>query len=61
MRPQRFGRVVDASQFRFGQCGVDFAVANMVQQHCWPAFAPFELRDQVMHALWHIGWDWAAT
>ena len=51
MCAKRFGRVVVTRQLGLGQRGVDFIVANLMDQNRWPAFATFQLWDQVMMAL----------
>ena len=61
MGSERVNRVVAARQFRLGQRGMDFAMADVVQQHHWPALAPFELGHKVMEALRHVRWDGPVT
>ena len=58
MAAQGLHRVVVTGKFRLCQAGVDLAVADVVQQHRWPALAAFQLRGQVVQALWHARWDW---
>lgn len=40
---------------------MNLAVADMMQQHGWPAFSTFELGYQVMNALLDVRWDGAIT
>ena len=57
-----------AGQFGLGKAGMNLFVADVVQQHRWPALATFELWDQMMQTLRHIrrdraqakwtGWRW---
>lgn len=49
--------VVVAGEFGFGQGGVDFLVADLMEQHRGPVFTAPEPRDQVVQALWRVGWD----
>ncbi len=51
MRLERLWRGIVACQFAFGQRGVDFVVANLVQQNRWPALAAPQLRHEVVQAL----------
>lgn len=53
--------IVGARQFRLAERGMDFPVANVMQQYSGPAFAAFQLGDQVMQALWHPGRNGPAT
>jgi len=57
MGAQRINRVEAAGQFGFRKRGVDFLVADVMQQHGRAAFAALELGDQVMGRLRHIGRD----
>jgi len=57
MGPQRRGRVVVAGQLRLGQRGVDFPVADVMQEYGWPALAAFELWDEVVQALRRVRWN----
>lgn len=52
---QGLHRIVVARQFRFGQRGVYFSVANVMQQDRGAPFAAFELGCQVMQALFDVG------
>lgn len=58
MGAQRRGRVPQTRQFRLGSRGVDFVVADLMQEHDRPAFPAPELWDQVMQALWCAGKNW---
>lgn len=51
MAPQRLDRVVTASKLGLGQGGMDFRVANLVQQHLRPTLAAAQFRRQVVTAL----------
>lgn len=42
---------VIAGQFRFCQGGMNFVMANLVEQNRWSALAALQQRDQVMEAL----------
>ena len=61
MRAQRIDRMVVPCQLRLGQRRMDFFVADVVKQNRGPAFAAFELWDQVMKALLYIRWHWTVT
>ena len=61
MRAQRLWRAVVAGKFSFGQGRVDFPVADVMQKNCWPTFAAFQLRNQVVQALRRVRWDGTAT
>ena len=50
-----------AGQFGLGERGMNFLMADVVQQHRRPALSPFQLRDQVMKALWNTRWDRAVA
>lgn len=52
-------RAVGPCQFRLRQSGVDFPMADVMQQYSWPAFAALQLGDQVMQTLRRIWRDWA--
>ena len=43
--------VVVARQFRLGQCGVNFAMADVMQKNRRTAFPAFELGDQMVETL----------
>lgn len=60
MAAQRLDRVERARQLGFGQGGVDFFVADHVQQNRGSALAPFEFWDQMVQAATPIG-DRAVT
>ncbi len=51
MCAQGLYRVVIPGQFGFAQGGVDFPVADMVQQNRGPAFPAPEFRGQMVEAL----------
>ena len=51
MSPEGLNRVVVTRQFRLAQRGMDFVVANLVQQHERAAFAASEFRDQMVLTL----------
>ena len=57
MAAQRLGRVEMPGEFSFGQGGVDFLVADVMQQDGRAAFAALEFGDQVMGRLRHVGRD----
>lgn len=59
--PQGIDRVILACQFGFRERGVDFVMANLMQQHDGPALAPAQSRYQVMPALWNALGDWTIT
>ena len=61
MRPERLGCVVGPRQFRLAQCGMNLAVADVMQQDNRPALAAFQLGDQVMQALRYIRRDRAVA
>ncbi len=50
MRAQGYDRVEVARQFGLGQGGMDFFVADLMQQNRWSALASFEFWDQMMQA-----------
>ncbi len=54
-------RVVGPCEFRLRQRGVDFPMADVMQQYSWPAFAALQLRDQVMQALRRIWRNWTTA
>ncbi len=57
MIAQGFDGVVNLREFGFGARGVNFFVAQVMQQHRWTTFAAFELWDQVVQALRCAGRD----
>ncbi|PWK59859.1 hypothetical protein C7455_106147 [Roseicyclus mahoneyensis] len=57
MGAQSIGGGVASGQFRLGQGGVDFIVADLVQQNRGPALAAAQFGDQVMQALLGAGRD----
>ncbi len=59
MRAQRFGRVIVARKFGFGQGRVDFVVADLMHTHDRPALAALQLGRQVVQALPGVRRDWA--
>ena len=61
MAPQRLDGVEGPRELRLAQGGVDFFVANVMQQHDRPAFAAFQFWNQVVQALRHIFWDLATA
>jgi hypothetical protein len=61
MGAQGFYSVIAAGEFGLAQGGVDFIVADLVQEHGWPALAALEAGDQMMMALACLGRDRAAT
>ena len=61
MRPQGFAGVIVARKFGFGQSGVDFLVADLMQQHRLAALAAAQAWDQVVAALRDIVRDRPAT
>ena len=50
MCAQGFDRTVTAREFGFGQRGVNFFVADLVQQNGGSSLATFEFWDQMVHA-----------
>ena len=58
---KRLDGVEIAGEFRLGQGGVDFVVANLVQQDRGPALAAAQTRDQVVVALVGLGRDRTAA
>ena len=61
MGAQRFRRGIIPCKLCLRQCGMDFFVADVVQQHSWPALAAFQLGHEMVQALWDIRWDVAVT
>lgn len=61
MLAQRLDCVIGAGKFGFGQRGVDFTMANLMQQNGRPAFSAPELRDKVVQALGHVRRDRATA
>ena len=61
MAAQGADGVVMPRKFGFAKRGMDFAVADMMQQHHRPALATAQPRGQVMMALWHIRRDWTVA
>ena len=59
MAAQRLNGGIVAGDFGLAQGGVDFFVANVVQQNGWSAFPAFQLWRQVMAALRHF-WRYLA-
>lgn len=57
MVAKRLHRVEVAGKLGLAQCGVDFPMANVMQQNDRTFTATFGTRDQVMQALFHIGRD----
>ena len=57
MGAQGLDRVVLAGKLGFRQRGVDLVVADLMQEHGWPPFAPAQFRDKVVQALPGIGGD----
>lgn len=55
MPPQSLNGIIDPRQFSFAQRGMDFLVANVMDQNGWTAFPAFQLRDQMVQALRHTG------
>lgn len=55
MRAQGVHGVEVARQLRLGQRGVDFLVADLVQQYDGTALATFEFWDQMMQAAAPVG------
>lgn len=61
MGAQGIDGVMAARQFCFRQGGVDFVMANLMQQNDRPALAAAQLGRQVMQALFRIPRDRALT
>lgn len=57
VRSQRVDCVEVARKLGFGECRVDFPMADVVQQNCWPSLATFQFGDEVVQALLHIRRD----
>lgn len=57
MATQRLHCVIGPGQFRLRECGVNFVVANLVQQNRRPAFSAAKLGHKVVQALAGIGRD----
>ena len=53
--------VIIAGKFGLSQCGMDFIVTDLVQEHRRPAFAAPEFWHEVMLALADIGRDGTAA
>lgn len=45
MRAQRFDSIVGARELGLGQCRVDLAVTDVMQQHHWTAFTATQFRN----------------
>ena len=54
MGAERINRIEVTGQFRLGQGGMDFRVADVMQQNHWAALAALELGDQMMQRLRRI-------
>ena len=61
MAAQRLYGLIVARQFRFGQCRMNFAVTDMMEQNSRAAFATFQLRDKVVLALFDFRRDRTAA
>ena len=61
MRFERLDCAIVAREFCFCQGCVDLVVANLVQQDRGPAFATFQLGDEVVQALLRLWRDWTTT
>jgi len=59
MGAQGFGSVREAGQFGLGRAGVNFVMADLVDEDCWAAFAAPEFRHKVVPTLWRVRRDWA--
>lgn len=59
MFAQSLGCVEAAGKLSLGEVGVDDIVANLMEPHSRPAFAAFELWDQVMERLLGLARDFA--
>ena len=57
MGAQCFNGAVVTCQLCFREARMDFIVTNLVKQHGWAMFAPFELRDKMMQRLACMRWD----
>ena len=57
MRTKRFDGMEIAGELGFGQCCMNFVVADLMQQHRRAAFAAAKLRDQMVQALAGVLWD----
>ena len=55
VRLERFDRGIVAGQFGFRQCGMDFVVANLVQQDRRATFPAAQFRHQMMQTLAGVG------
>jgi len=61
MGAQGLNRIVAAGKLGLGQGGMDLIVADLMQQHCRPAFPATQFRDQVVQALFGIRRNRAIT
>ena len=61
MGTQRLNRIEVTGQLGFGQGGVNFVVADLVQQHRRPTLPAAQLGRQMMQGLLGMGRDWAAA
>ena len=61
MGAQGCGCVEIPCKLCLGQAGVDFTVADMVHQHCRPAFAALQLGNEMVKALRDVRRDWPQT
>lgn len=61
MAAQRINAVIAACKLGLGQCGMDFTMANLMQQDRRPPFAAAQLGDQVMQALLRLRRDRAVA
>ena len=57
MGAQSLWRRVVTCQFAFRQCGVNFVMANLVEQHGRAVLSASQLRDKMVHRLLGPGWD----
>ena len=48
MAAKRLWRIIAARKLGFGDAGMNFIMANLMQQHLRTMFPAFELRDQMM-------------
>lgn len=57
MRAQRLDRVEIAGKLRLGHRGVNFVMADLMQQNRWAALSAAQSRDQVVQALFCVRWN----
>lgn len=61
MRPERLYRVKVARQLCFCEGRVNFAVTDLMEQNHRPVLPAFQLWNQVVQALFRLGWNGASA